>query len=138
MAKEANGFGTFALTNGGIQIDVIEITPAPFELDDDVDTTTNSNGAYRSMEAGQFITVGPVVMTVPFDQDVYKDIIALYGVTDTGTLTSKSGGVDVYSGFIKSYIPDSMSPSDMPTSTLTFTVQTGTNGDTPPTITPSV
>lgn len=138
MGKEINGFGTFVLTGGGIAIDVIEITPASFELDDDVDTTTNSNGDFRSMEAGQFITVSPLVMTVPFDQDVYEDIIALIGEADTGTLTSKSGGTDAYQGFIKSYVPDSMSPSDMPTATLTFTVRTGTNGDTAPTITPAV
>lgn len=138
MAKEANGRGTFALTNGGITLDVTALTPSSFVLDDDVDTTTNSNGAFRSMEAGEFVTVGAFTATVAFDNDVYKDIIALYGVEDTGTFTSKSGGTSVYTGFVKSYEPDEQSPSDMPTATFTFSVKTGTDGDTAPVITPAV
>jgi hypothetical protein len=138
MSKESNGRGTFALTGGGITLDVISITPSSFVLDDDVDTTTNSNGDFRSIEAGEFISVGPVVLTVPFDNDVYKNIVALYGVTDTGTLTSKSGGSTAYSGFVKSYEPDEQSPADMPTATFTFSTQTGTDGDTGPVITPAV
>ncbi len=138
MSKEINGRGTFVLTNGGITLDIISQTPSSFVLDDDVDTTTNSNGAYRSMEAGEFITVSAFVATVPFDVDVYKDIIALYGVEDIGTLTSKSTGTSVYTGFVKSYEPDDQSPADMPTATFTFSVKTGTDGDTAPVITPAV
>ena len=138
MANEINGWGTFVLTAGSA-FDVIDFQPGELIADDAIRTTTNSNGTasggVHSDEPSQFFAVGDNTITVAYDVDTYAAVMAEINVKDTGTLTSKSGKTISGLGWIKSYSPDTNTPSDRPTATLVWHNYTGASGETLPTIT---
>jgi hypothetical protein len=140
--NEINGWGTFALTTAAKTFDVIDIQPPEVIADDEIDTTTNSNGTaaggVRSFEPSQFITIGNTTLTVAYDSADQADMPTIENVKDTGTLTLKSGGTIVGQGWIKSYTPDTFSPTERPTATVVWVNYTGAAGETLPTVTPAV
>ena len=142
MANEVNGWGTFALTTGGMTMDVIDFVPPEIISDDDVDTSSNSNGdadgGVKSKEPAQMFSVGDTSLTVKYSAENHALALTLQGVKDTGTLTTKSGAVIAGQGWIKGYTPDTFSPADAPTATVLWANYTGDKGQTLPTITPSV
>ena len=139
MANEINGWGTFSLTTSATTFDVIDFTVGELIADDDIVTTTNSNGdadgGVHSREPSQFFAIGDTTLTVAYDVATYASIMSEINVKDTGTLTSKSGKVISGQGWIKSYTPDTNTPTDRPTATLTWVNYTGLSGETLPTIT---
>ena len=140
--NEINGWGTFALTTAARSFDVIDIQPPEVIADDEIDTTTNSNGSasggVRSFEPSQFLTIGNTTMTVAYDAGDQEDMPTLINVKDTGTLTMKSGATIANTdGWIKSYTPDTFSPTERPTATIVWVNYTGVAGATLPTVTPS-
>jgi hypothetical protein len=142
MSDEINGWGTFSTTTSTITLDVIDFQPFEVVLDDDIDTTTNSNGdatgGVKSKEPGWGKGYGDTTFTVPLDYDVKSQIISAQGVKDTGTLTSASGAVESGTGWFRGCTPDTNSPSDRPTMSVVWANYTGKDGETPPTITPAV
>ena len=140
--NEVNGWGTFALTTAAREFDVIDFQPPEMIADDEIDTTTNSNGTaaggVRSMEPSQYFAIGNTTLTVAFSMEDYAAIPAMMNIKDTGTLTVKSTGTIVpVTGWVKSYTPDTFSPTERPTATIVWVNGTGVSGETLPTITPS-
>jgi hypothetical protein len=133
--KLTNGWATGVLTTATLEFDVTAVTLAGFDGGDLPDTTTNSNGPFRSKGTRKFIDVQNITITAAFKQNDYAAMPSVINVQDTLTITDNEGTTDVYTVITKSFTPGEMTEEGFPTADVEFTVLTGIDGDTGPVIT---
>jgi hypothetical protein len=135
--KLPNGWTTASLTTAGIDFGVTSLTLPNFTGGDVPDTTTNSNATFRSKGKRQFIDIENLVLTCAFLADDFATLPSLVNSDDTLTVTDVEGSTYVFSVNVMSYTAGEMTEDGFPTADVEFTILTGVDGDTAPTITPS-
>lgn len=135
--KLPNGWTSASLTTAGINFGVTSLTLPNFTGGEAPDTTTNLNGPFRSKGKRQFIDIEDLTLTCAFLADDYNNLPSIVNTDDTLTVTDVEGSTYVFSVNIMTYTAGEMTEEGFPTADVVFTILTGVNGDTAPTITPS-
>jgi hypothetical protein len=137
--KLENGWVEASLTNAAIDFQVTAFTEPNINGGDAPDTTTNSNGRARSKGAREHIDIEDFTLSCAFLQAEYDAMIAtLVNSEDILTVTDRQGSTEVYNVRIASYTAGEKTEDGFPTADVAFTVLTGADGNTLPTITPAV
>lgn len=137
--KLENGWVTGTLATISVDFQITSLTLPTINGGDAPDTTTNSNGRARSKGKRQHVDIEDFSLTCAFLAADYSTMVAsAVNAEDTLTVTDVQGSTYVYNVRIASYAAGEMTEDGFPTADVTFTVLTGSDGSTLPTITPAV
>jgi hypothetical protein len=128
MAKLSNGHALAVLTTASITFQVTGLTLPELDGGELPDTTTNSNGTYRSVGTRKFIKIGNFTLTGAFDSADYTALNGVLNVADTLTVTDVDGTTYVASVIPMKYTPSEMTEDGFPTADVEFSVVTGETG----------
>ncbi len=135
--KLPNGWTSASLTTAAIDFGVTSLTLPNFTGGEAPDTTTNKNVTFRSKGKRQFIDIEDLTLTCAFLADDYNTLPTILNTEDTLTVTDVEGSTYVFDVNIMTYTAGEMTEEGFPTADVVFTILTGVDGDTEPTITPS-
>jgi len=139
MSKLANSFYTASLTTAAIELGVVSGNLPKITRGTPPNTTTSKNVKYKSIGKSHFIAIEDFTIDCAFEADHYSDFPTWTDGRDTLTATLEDGttvGIPVQ---INDYEPTGFTvgvdTDEFPTATITFSVDTGVDGDTGLTVT---
>ena len=130
MSKLANGHFLASLTSAITTFGVVSGNLPEVIAGEAPDTSTNSNTTYRSIGKGFLVKLGDFEIECAFEVDQYSDAPTWVGTNDTLATVVEDGstiGIPVY---VNSYKPTGFESDGFPTATVSFSVDTGEDGDT--------
>ena len=139
MAKLENSFYTAALTTAAVTFGVVNGNLPKLTKGTPPETTTSKNGPYRSIGKSQYIKIEDFTIEMAFEPDQYSDFPTWGDTRDTLTATLEDGTTVVIPVQVNDYEPSGFTVvggDEFPTATVTFSVDTGVDGDTGLAVTP--
>jgi hypothetical protein len=136
MSKLANGFFTASLTTAAVTFGVVSGNLPKISKGTPPDTTTNSNVTYMSIGKSQYIKIEDFSIDCAFDPDQYDEFPTWGDDRDVLTAVLEDGTSVAIPVQVNDYEPTGFEVDGFPVATITFSVDTGVNGDTGLTVTP--
>lgn len=139
MAKLSNSFFTANLATAGVELGVTNGNLPKITRGTPPDTTTSKNVKYMSIGKNTYIKIEDFTIDCAFEPDQYSDFPTWTDTRDTITATVEGNSISIPVQ-INDYEPTGFAVSggdEFPTATITFSVDTGVDGDTGITVTPT-
>lgn len=123
MARQTTGFGTLikvVTTSPAVTLELeeTEVTPQGYQGNSPVEQTSMRNTKFRSFEPGDLIQKTDLQFTAYYDEDQLSDIKSIINVKGTITVTFKTGGTLVDTGWLVSAVPTGRSIGNRPTASF--------------------
>lgn len=106
--------------DANVEIEIKNATPPGWEGGEPVDTTTQSNNAYRTQNARQLMSMTAGTMEVAYDPVIYQNIQAMLNKNQLLSFYFPDGSYLNWYGWVRNFQPGQITEGTQPTATITL------------------